>query len=323
MRMVGRYPAAAGAADEVRAWAAEDPTTIRRDSAIPLHFQLRQVILGMIERGEVRVGEPLPTERDLAARYGVSLAPVRQAVLDLVREGLLYRVSGQGTFLRERPNLERVSVLSSFSDSMRARGFDVAIEILRHEAVRPPAQVADALGSEKRRVLCFERVAVVNGEPLGLLTSFLPLHTFPGLIIDGRAEGSLYRALEDQFGVVPVHAEMVMELAPCSTSQSGLLSVPVGSPLLFSEGTTFDGDDAPMEYFRVFYRPDRIRIRLDTSRSAEDVVRLAQSGRRRGKGQTEAETQPSSGSGAQGNRSTPSSHGRTTEEISSGQKKSR
>ena len=322
--MVGRYPAATGAADEARAWAAaEGPTTIRRDSAIPLHFQLRQVILGMIERGEVRAGEPFPTERDLAARYGVSLAPVRQAVLDLVREGLLYRVSGQGTFLRERPNLERVSVLSSFSDSMRARGFDVAVEILRHEAIRPPAQVADALGCGKRRVLCFERVAVVNGEPVGLLTSFLPLHTFPRLTIDGRAEGSLYRALENQFGVVPVHAEMVMELAPCSTTQSGLLSLPVGSPLLFSEGTTFDGNDAPMEYFRVFYRSDRVRIRLDTFRSAEDVVRLAQSGRRRGKGQTGAETQPGSRSGAPGNRSTPPSRGRTTEELSSGQRKSR
>lgn len=282
--MVGRYPAAPGAAEEVSARAAvKGPSTIRRDSAIPLHFQLRQVILGMIERGEVRVGEPLPTERDLAARFRVSLAPVRQAVLDLVREGLLYRVSGQGTFLRGRPNIERVSVLSSFSNNMRARGFDVAVEILRHEAIRPPAQVADALGTGSHRVLCFERVAVVNGEPLGLLTSFLSLHTFPRLTIGERAEGSLYRALEDQYGVVPVHAEMVMELAPCSTSQSELLNLPPGSPLLLSEGTTFDDHDTPVEYFRVFYRSDRIRVRLDTFRSAEDVVRLAQSGRRGGK----------------------------------------
>lgn len=287
--MGGRYPAAADAAEQVRARAAvKGPSAIRRDSAIPLHLQLRHVILGMIERGEVRAGEPLPTERDLAARYRVSLAPVRQAVLDLVREGLLYRVSGQGTFLRDRRDIERVSVLSSFSDSMRARGFDVAVEVLRHEAVRPPAHVADALGTGHRQVLCFERVAVVNGEPLGLLTSFLSLQTFPGLTVGEGAEGSLYRALEDQFGVVPVHAEMVMELAPCSTGQSGLLSLPPGSPLLFSEGTTFDGNDTPVEYFRIFYRSDRIRIRLDTFRSAEDVVRLAQSGRRGGKGQTGA-----------------------------------
>ncbi len=241
------------------------------------------MLFGMIERGEISMGKPLPTERELAARYGVSLAPVRQAMLDLVREGLLYRARGQGTFLRERPSVERVSVLSSFSESMRAKGFNVDVRVLRHEAVRPPADVAEALGTRERRVLRFERLALVDHEPFGLLTSFLSLRTFPGLTIDARRGGSLYRALEDQFGVVPIHADMVVEMAPCSTGQSGLLGLPPGSPLLLVEGTTFDAQDTPMEYFRVFYRSDRIRLRLDTHRSAEDVVRLAQGRERRRK----------------------------------------
>ncbi len=259
------------------------PWSIRRDSSTPLHVQFRHLLLGMIERGDVRSGQPLPTERELADRYRVSLAPVRQAVLDLVREGLLYRVRGQGTFLRERPNIERVSVLSSFSKSMRARGFDVEIHILRQEAVRPPSYVAEALRMTERRILRFERLALIDSEPLALLTSFLSLRTFPGLTIDERSGNSLYDVLEDQFGIIPVHAEMVVEMAPCSTGQSGLFSLPPGSPLLLVEGTTFDEHDTPVEYFRVFYRSDRIRLRFDTHRSAEDVIQLAQSRERRRK----------------------------------------
>jgi GntR family transcriptional regulator len=268
--------------EEYPAEASSVPRTIHRDLALPLHFQLRNVLLGMIERGEIGSGEPLATERELAARHGVSLAPVRQAILDLVREGLLYRVPGQGTFLRERAAVQRVSILSSFSESMRAKGFDVEVRVLRHEVVKPPPEVMEALAMKAGRVLRFERIALVEHEPVSLLTSFLSVQAFPGLKVEARHGGSLYRVLEEQFGVVPSRAEMVVEVTPCSTRQSGLLGLLPGSPCLLAEGTSFDGRDAPVEYFRVFYRSDRIRLRLETHRSAEDVVRLQENPRQEG-----------------------------------------
>jgi GntR family transcriptional regulator len=249
------------------------PGAIRRDSSLPLHFQFRHLLTGMIERGELRSGHTLPTERELATRYGVSLAPVRQAILDLVREGLLYRVPGQGTFLRERGSVERVSVLSSFSESMRAKGFDMKVRILRQEMVQPPPEVREALATNERRVLRFERLALVAHEPFALLTSFISPKTFPGLRVGAAHDGSLYRALENEFAVVPARAEMGVGVAPCSTRHAGLLGVLPGSPVLLSEGTSFDAKDVAVEYFRVLYRSDRIRLRLDTRRSAEDVVR--------------------------------------------------
>src|SRR5689334_22240186 len=72
---------------------------VSRSLPTPLHAQIRRLLLAMIERGELKPGKPLPTERDLAQRHRVSLAPVRQAILDLAREGVLYRVRGQGTFV--------------------------------------------------------------------------------------------------------------------------------------------------------------------------------------------------------------------------------
>jgi DNA-binding GntR family transcriptional regulator len=258
-----------GAQLSVRAW---DPKGIRRDSAVPLHFQLRHLLLDMIERGEFRPQRAIPTERALAARYGVSLAPIRQAMLDLVREGLLYRVPGQGTFLREQSAVERVEVLSSFSESMRAKGFDVSIQILRQDTANTSAELRESLATNEGRVLRFERLAVVDGEPLSLLTSFLSMQTFPGLRIGDRHGGSLYRALEDDFGVVPARAEMVVGVVPCSTRQSALLGLMAGSACLFTEGTSYDRRDVPVESFRILYRGDRIRMRVDTHRSAEDVV---------------------------------------------------
>ena len=87
---------------------------IDRSLPVPLHFQIRALLIEMIERGEVVSGQPLAPEKELADRYGVSLSPIRQAILDLVKEGVLYRRPGSGTFLREPPRTERISVLGSF-----------------------------------------------------------------------------------------------------------------------------------------------------------------------------------------------------------------
>src|SRR5258707_11237923 len=64
---------------------------INRDSPVPLHHQMRNYLLGCLERGELQPGQQLLQEREYASRFGISLAPVRQAILDLVKEGYFYR----------------------------------------------------------------------------------------------------------------------------------------------------------------------------------------------------------------------------------------
>src|SRR5579884_3305491 len=102
---------------------------VNRDAPVPLHRQVRNYLLGCIERGELQPGQQLLQEREYAARFGISLAPVRQAILDLVKEGYLYRVPGRGTFVREQKVEEKISILSSFSESMRAKGLEAVLHV--------------------------------------------------------------------------------------------------------------------------------------------------------------------------------------------------
>ena len=226
----------------------------------------------MIERGAIRPGDPLPTERDLAERFGVSIAPVRQAILDLVKEGALYRRRGKGTFLREQSLVEHVSILSSFTASMRDRGFDVEMQLLRQRKVRTPSAIALQLGTDERTTTLLERLALVQEEPVALFASYLSPTRFPDVGARLAESGSLSRVLEDDFGVVPVRADTMVEVGRCTTAQSALLHIPAGSSLLIARGTSYDTDDVPVEYFHVHYRADRIRLRLDSHRYAEQVV---------------------------------------------------
>jgi GntR family transcriptional regulator len=225
-----------------------------RESPVPLHSQLRHVLVAMIEEGQLQAGQPFPPERELAERFGVSLAPVRQAILDLVGEGVLYRVRGKGTFLHEPTLVENVSILSSFTASMRDRGLDVEMRLLRQE--------------KRRGSVMLERLAIVGGEPMGLFASHLSTKRFPGIGERLVRRGSLWEVLEQDYCVVVVRADTIVEIGRCTTEQSALLQIPAGSSLLIAQGTSYDNADEAVEIFHVRYRADRIRLRLDSYRSA-------------------------------------------------------
>ena len=92
-------------------------------SPVPKYFQLREILLDLIEDAELPVDAPIPSERELCQRFGLSRMTVRQAVDHLVTEGRLYRVPGKGTFVA-RPKIEMPLRLVSFTEDMRARGLE-------------------------------------------------------------------------------------------------------------------------------------------------------------------------------------------------------
>ena len=95
---------------------------VHRHSPAPLHHQIKVAVLQGIEQGWLSPGSQLPRERRLAEALGVSLAPVRQAMVDLTKEGYVDRTRGKGTFVRERKLVEKIQILGSFHGSMREQG---------------------------------------------------------------------------------------------------------------------------------------------------------------------------------------------------------
>lgn len=248
--------------------------TISRGSPVPLHVQIRNVLLDQIQNGRLKPGEQIPRERELGERFGVSLAPVRQALLDLAKDGYLQRVQGRGTFVRESKVEQKIAILSSFTESLRAEGVDGTVRVLRQEAVKAPAPVRSSLQVKSGQVVLIERLASAGEEPLALLRAYLPLSLAPDLA-GARLEGeSLYAVLQETYGVDLVRAESTIEVIRCDTVESALLGIPPGSQALLVEGVTFDAADRPVEFSRVIYRADRFRFALESHRRAGGVVHV-------------------------------------------------
>src|SRR5215470_6377933 len=144
---------------------AELSLSISRGSPVPLHHQLRHGLQGQIERGTLRPGQQIPHERQYAEHLGISLAPVRQALLDLVRQGYLLRVRGKGTFVRDDKVVEKISLLGSFTESLRSQGLEPAFAVTCAAVQAPPPQVRDAFEDHPRRLFRLDRVASVADGP--------------------------------------------------------------------------------------------------------------------------------------------------------------
>jgi GntR family transcriptional regulator len=247
---------------------------INRDSPVPLHHQVRNYLLGSIERGDLQPGQKLLQEREYATRFGISLAPVRQAILDLVKEGYLYRVPGRGTFVREQKVEEKISILSSFTESMRAKGLNAVLRVVELRKGKAPAAIKAMLGADDQRFVFLQRVALVDQEAIALLSSYLPARLVPGLENRDLNGQSLYKTLEERYGIVLARAESTIEVVRCRGTQSTILGIPQGTPLLQVEGKTYDVTDQFVEFAQVLYRADRFRFTIESFRRDDRVLHL-------------------------------------------------
>ncbi len=244
---------------------------VQRHSPVPLHHQIKIAVLQGIEQGWLRPGEQLPRERQLAEALGVSLAPVRQAMLDLSKEGYVDRTRGKGTFVRERKLVEKIQILGSFHASMERQGLHPKVTVLSSSVVSAPEEVAAALSLRGRSVWCLRRLATLDDTPLALLTAWLPARYARGMTARDLGTGSLYDALAEVHGVDMTSADNLVEVGRAGLDDAELLGLTPGSPLLRVVGITRSQAGRTVEYSDVLYRPEQFRFAIESTAPARPL----------------------------------------------------
>lgn len=243
--------------------------TVSRSSATPLHDQIRRAVLGQISSGELGPGDRLPTEHEYAAQFGVSLAPVRQALLQLAAAGHIVRVKGKGTYVRDTKVEETITLLTSFTEGLRDRAIPFQMRVLDQAVTRADPRASRALGLPPRAdVIRLRRLAIVGDEPAAILDARLPASRFGRLAqVPGFDEGrSLYRTLEEEFETEVGSAMSTLEVVRCDETQADTLGVPSGTPALLVSSVTEDGGGQPVEIADVLYRADRFTFSIRSQR---------------------------------------------------------
>ena len=211
-----------------------EDTVLDRSAGAPLWAQFRDVVRGKILQGELAVGAKLPTEAEFGEQYGISRIVVREALADLVRNGLIYKIRGQGAFVSARERDEDfVSTVLGFSDEMARKGRSVRTQVLVQELRAPTAQEATSLAlNDADMVVALKRLRSVDGELQLLVETAVPADLAPGLHRTRLENRSLYDVLRRQYGLRIVRAERWIDAVAPDTHTCELLGMDSAEPLL-------------------------------------------------------------------------------------------
>ena len=221
----------------------------------PLYLQIQILITKGLQGGEWKPGEAIPSEGELARRFGVSQGTVRKAIDAMAADNLLIRRQGKGTyvathhearahfrFLRLAPDDARDEVSES--------------RILDCRRVRATAEIAHRLQLKAGDPLvAIRRVLSFDGRPTVLDDLWLNGVVFKGLTAERIAayRGPLYGLFESEFATPMTRAEERIRAVAADPASAPVLDVPCGTPLLQVERVSMTYGDRPVELRRGLY----------------------------------------------------------------------
>ncbi|HVN60546.1 MAG TPA: GntR family transcriptional regulator [Gaiellaceae bacterium] len=224
----------------------------------PKQNEARERVLDLIE--QLSIGDAIPSERQLSADLRMSRLTVRAALDDLVRDGLLVRRRGSGTFVGE-PKIAQELTMTSFSEDMRRRGMVPANRTLSLVVVQAGAHLGRLLMvSPSEPVVVFKRLRLADRETMAIETLHVRQSLIPGLTAEDLEQHSFYELLEDRYGVVMAGGTQTIEPTVTNEEESAALGVPLHSPAFLFERTTRTASGDVVEYVRSIYRGDRYRL---------------------------------------------------------------
>ncbi|AYE34512.1 GntR family transcriptional regulator [Clostridium septicum] len=233
---------------------------IDKNSPIPVYYQLKNDLISKIAEGVWKPGECIASERELCEIYGVSRMTIRQAIGELVQEGILLRIKGKGTFVCE-PTVKQQDMMS-FTEIIKQTGRKLKTEIIEFKKVNTPENLTDTF--ELDELYKINRKRIVDGECIAIETVYIPVD-YCGYIDENMLEGSLYKILED-FGYSVDYSTSSIASIIINEELKSLFCVKNDVPLLKVIGKTFTQSGKILFVEEAIYRSDKFLLQVNISR---------------------------------------------------------
>lgn len=241
-------------------------------SPVPLYSQLKELLRARILDGAYPPLSRMPSESELGKAFGVSRITVRQALGDLQKEGLIFKIHGKGTFVAKPKAFQNIGTLQGLAESMTQMGYEVINRVRSFKQVPASPVVAERLKVEEGApVTEIKRVRLINREPVSLEVTYLPAAVGERLEKADLATRDIFLVLENDCGIPLGHADLAIDAVLANGDLIQALQVEEGAPIMRIERLTHAADDTPLDFEYLYYRGDafQYRLRIDRQKSPQ------------------------------------------------------
>lgn len=240
---------------------------------IPYYYQIKEDLQKKIKSSQYQIGDQLPPEQQLAQDYGVSRPTIRQAVVDLVRDGFLVRGRGKGTFVSEPIITSNAQIFTTFAETMSLKGVEQHARLIEAKKIEANEMIAKDLkigiGEEVYEII---RLRMGNQEPLVLRTMQITAKLCPGLLKEDLVSEPLYTLFKRKYGLVPVNAIQSFRAAASTKEVADLLGILVGAPVMHWQGIVYNAKGEPIERVKSIHRGDRFNFFIQQGRNVDSIT---------------------------------------------------
>jgi len=227
-----------------------------RESGLPAYKRIQGAIVRRLETGQLKPGDAVNSERELAKIHRVSLMTARHALAGLEREGMVVRRRGAGTFVA--PPKIHFNKLMSYTEQMSGRSLSVSSKLLSLGTIDTEQEIAARLSlPATSRLIKVERLRIGANEPFAIETCYLSADDFEGLTEAPLDRVSLFSILEHDYGLEIAHADEEIDATTADPHTARLLEIPNGAPVLRIRQEIYSTKGKSALYVLGLYRSDR------------------------------------------------------------------
>lgn len=227
----------------------------------PIWRAIATTLTDEIARQHYAPGTRLPTEAELAARFGVNRHTIRHALAALTEQGLIHTRRGSGAFVAAHPADYPLGRRTRFHQNLAASGRSPARQITRHETRPCDAAEAEALRlAPGDPVHVVEGISSADGTPLAAFRSLFPAARLPGLLTQLATTPSITAALAAEGVADYTRASTRLTAKAASPTLALSLRLAEGAPILRATSVNIDARGTPVEFGTTWFAGDRVTL---------------------------------------------------------------
>jgi GntR family transcriptional regulator len=241
-------------------------------SPLPLYNQIRELLRNRILDGSHMPLSRMPSESELCELFGVSRITIRQALNDLQKEGLIFKIHGKGTFVAKPKAYQNISSLQGLAESLAQQGYEVINQVCGIQYFPAPPKIAERLALKQGCLVAeIRRVRLINREPVSLEVTYVPETIGRQLEKADLVTRDIFLILENDLGIALGHADLAIDAILADSELARALNIEINTPIMRIERLTHTESGAPLDFEYLYYRGDafQYRLRIDRQRAGQ------------------------------------------------------